>query len=153
MKKLTLAIIVTQVFSLVAVAGTVAEKKKRDAVDEALAKSAADIKDCGKTFKVSVDWKAYDAIDWKKAGKDKSEHYGYEQTNVEGIGNAINKLCEDKDYKAALAKFDSISYAPSGDDKIKVKAVEKGKTLVLMNYTFASTRGMRDYENAIKDAL
>jgi len=50
----------------IARAETVAEKKQRAAVDEAAEKAAGDIKDCGKTFKVTFDWKAFDGLDWKK---------------------------------------------------------------------------------------
>src|SRR5262245_46753437 len=83
-------------------AETVAEKKERTSVDEAAAKAAGDIKDCGKKFTVTFDWKAYDAIDWKKIGREKTEYYSSERNNLSHLGEGLNRLCADKDYKAAL---------------------------------------------------
>jgi hypothetical protein len=139
-------------FALPAIAGGVAEKKKHDAVDAALAESAGKIKDCGKTFKVVFDWKAYDALPFK-APKDKEDHYMSEVSTVGGVGPGVNKLCADKDYKAAMAKIDTIIYKPVGDDKIKVKATVAGATLTFENYTFGSTRDPDEYEKAAKASL
>jgi hypothetical protein len=134
-------------------AQTVAEKKQRAAVDDAAAKVAGDIKDCGKKFKVAFDWKAFDAIDWKKIGRDKNSYYDNEANNLAGLGEGLNRLCADKDYKAALAKVSTIVYRSTNDDSIRVKAVISGATLTLDNYTFGSTRAASDYEAAAKAAL
>lgn len=151
MKKVLLVALITA-FAIPAVAATLPEKKKHDAVEDSLAKSAAKIKDCGKTFKVQFDWKAFDALPFK-APKDKEDHYLSEVSTVEGIGPGINKLCEDKDYKAAMAKVDTIIYKPVGDEKIKVKATVTGTTLTFENYTFGSTRDPDDYTKAAKATL
>ena len=151
MKKMLLVALITA-FAIPAVAGSVAEKKKHDAVEDSLAKSAEKIKDCGKTFKVQFDWKAFDALPFK-APKDKEDHYGSEMSTVEGVGPGINRLCADKDYKAAMAKIDTIIYKPVGDEKIKVKATVTGTTLTFENYTFGSTRDPDDYMKAAKATL
>src|SRR5215470_8737983 len=139
--------------TMVARAETVAEKKQRAGVDEAAAKAAGDIKDCGKKFKVTFDWKAYDGIDWKKIGRDKNSYYDNEVNNLAGLGEGVNKLCGDKDYKAALAKISTIVYRSTNDESIRVKAVISGATLTFDNYSFGSTRGAGDYEAAAKAAL
>ena len=139
-------------FAIPAFAGSVAEKKKHDSVEESLAKSATAIKDCGKTFKVEFDWKAFDALPFKTP-KDKEDHYGSEVSTVGGLGSGVNKLCADKDYKAAMAKIDTIIYKPVGDDKIKVKATVAGTTLTFENYTFGSTRDPDEYMKAAKATL
>jgi hypothetical protein len=138
--------------ALVAEAG-VAEKKERDAVDEKAQKASADIKDCGKKLKVTFDWKAFDGIDWKGIQRDKQEYYGTERSNLEHLGEGINKLCADKDYKSALGKISTIVYRSTNNDKIRVKATISGSTLTLDNYSFGSTRGADDYEEAAKAAL
>jgi len=130
-----------------------AEKKLRATVDEAAAKAAGDIKDCGKKFKVTFDWKAFDGIDWKKIGRDKNDFYDSERNNLSGLGEGLNRLCGDKDYKAALAKVSTIVYRSTNDESIRVKAVISGATLTLDNYSFGSTRGAADYEAAAKAAL
>ena len=142
-------------FTIPAAAKGVAEKKKHDAVEEALAKSATAIKDCGKTFKVVFDWKAFDALPFKdqKPPRDKEDQYGSERTTVEAIGPGVNKLCADKDYKAAMAKVDTIIYKPVGNDKISVKATLTGSTLTFENYSFGSTRDANDYMKAAKASL
>ena len=134
-------------------AQTVAEKKLRASVDDVAAKAADDIKDCGKKFKVAFDWKAFDGLDWKKIGREKNDHYDSERNNIAHLGEGLNKLCADKDYKAALAKISTIVYRSTNDDKIRVKAVISGATLTLDNYSFGSTRDARDYEAAAKAAL
>jgi hypothetical protein len=134
-------------------AETVAEKKLRTTVDEAAAKAAGDIKDCGKKFKVTFDWKAYDGIDWKKIGREKNDFYDSERNNLAGLGEGLNRLCADKDYKAALAKVSTIIYRSTNDESIRVKAVIAGTTLTLDNYSFGSTRSAGDYEAAAKAAL
>lgn len=139
--------------TMVAGAQTVAEKKERAAVDEAVAKAAADIKDCGKKFKLTFDWKAYDAIDWKKIGREKKDHYGSERSSLAGLGEGVNKLCADKDYKEALGKISNIVYRSTNDDSITMKAVVSGATLTFENYSFGSTRGASDYETAAKAVL
>jgi hypothetical protein len=139
--------------TMVARAETVAEKKQRAAVDEAAAKTAGDIKDCGKTFKVTFDWKAFDGLDWKKMGREKNQYYDSEANNLAKLGEGLNELCSDKDYKAALAKISTIIYRSTNNDKIWVKAVISGATMTLDNYSFGSTRGAKDYTSAAKAAL
>jgi len=134
-------------------AQTVAEKKKRAVVDDAAAKVAGDIKDCGKKFKVAFDWKAFDGLDWKKIGREKNDYYDSEANNLAHLGEGLNQLCADKDYKAALAKISTIVYRSTNDESIRVKAVISGATLTLDNYSFGSTRDARDYESAAKAAL
>lgn len=134
-------------------AQTVAEKKLRAAVDEAAAKAAGDIKDCGKQFKVTFDWKAFDGLDWKKLGREKKDHYDSEANNLHHLGEGLNRLCADKDYKAALAKISTIVYRSTNNDKIWVKAAISGATMTLDNYSFGSTRDARDYASAAKAAL
>jgi hypothetical protein len=138
--------------TLVAEAG-VEEKKQRDAIDEAVAKAGADIKDCGRKFTVVYDWKAFDGIDWAGIKREKKEYYGLEHSNLTHLGEGLNKLCADKDYKAAFVKIDKIVYRATNNDKIRVKAVISGNTMTLDNYSFGSTRGADDYEGAAKAAL
>jgi hypothetical protein len=138
--------------TLVAHAG-VEEKKQRDAVDEAATKTAADIKDCGKAFKVTFDWKAFDGLDWAALKREKNQYYGLERSNLAHLGEGLNKLCADKDYKAALVKIDTIIYRSTNDDKIRVKAVINGSTMILDNYSFGSTRDASDYQAAAKATL
>jgi hypothetical protein len=140
------AVIVTILAStLVANAQTVAEKKQRAKIDDAMSKASDDIKDCGKKIAVK--------FDWKKIGRDKNEYYSNELNSVGDIGIGINKLCGDKDYKEALAKISTIIYRSTNDDKIRVKATVSGGTLTLENYTFGSTRHTDDYVAAGKAAL
>lgn len=139
--------------TVVASAQTVAEKKHRAEIDDAMTQAAADIKDCGKTFKVVFDWKAYDGLDWKKVGRDKQDFYANEHSSVVDIGKGLNKLCADKDYKAALAKISTIVYRSTNDESIRVKAKVAGSTMTLDNYSFGSTRHAADYEEAGKAAL
>jgi len=150
---LTAGLAITLLAPILARAETVAEKKLRATVDEAAAKAAGDIKDCGKKFKVSFDWKAFDGLDWKKIGREKNDYYDSEGNNLTGLGAGLNKLCADKDYKAALAKISTIVYRSTNDESIRVKAVISGATLTLNNYSFGSTRGPDDYEAAAKAAL
>lgn len=151
---LTIAALTATVPStMIARAETVAEKKQRAAVDEAAEKAARDIKDCGKTFKVTFDWKAFDELDWKKMGREKNNFYDSEANNLRHLGEGLNKLCGDKDYKAALAKISTIVYRSTNNDKIWVKAAVSGSTLLLDNNSFGSTRGASDYESAAKAVL
>ena len=139
--------------STLARAETVAEKKLRASVDETAAKAAGDLKDCGKKFKVTFDWKAFDSLDWKKIGREKNDYYDSERNNLSHLGEGLNKLCGDKDYKAALAKVSTIVYRSTNDESIRVKAVISGATLTIDNYSFGSTRAAADYESAAKAAL
>jgi hypothetical protein len=139
--------------SVPARAQTVAEKKLRANIDDTVAAAATDIKDCGKQFKVVFDWKAYDALDWKKLGRDKNEYYSSEHSSLVELGQGINKLCADKDYKAALAKISTIVYRSTNDESIRVKATIAGNTMTLANYSFGSTRHAADYEEAAKAGL
>jgi hypothetical protein len=69
------------------------------------------------------------------------------------LGEGLNKLCSDKDYKAALAKISAIVYRSTNNDKIWVKAAVSGATMPLDNFSFGSTRDARDYVSAAKAAL
>jgi hypothetical protein len=151
--KMAALTVATLAFTMIARAETVAEKKERRAVDEAATKAADDIKDCGKKFKVTFDWKAYDAIDWKKIGRAKTDHYGSERSSIAGLGEGVNKLCADADYKAAMGKISTIVYRSTNNDTITLKAVVSGTTLTFENYSFGSTRGASDYEAAAKAVL
>ncbi|MFT3696943.1 MAG: hypothetical protein QM831_27625 [Kofleriaceae bacterium] len=148
MKKVLLVALI----AMPAFAGGVAEKKKHDQVEEYLAKGAAEIKNCGKTFKLTFDWKAFDSLPYKEP-KDKEDQYGREMTNVENVGPGINKLCEDKDYKDAMSKISNVIYKPTANDKIHVHAVISGGTLTFENYSFGSSRDRDDYVKAAKEAL
>lgn len=150
-KTAVIALILTSGF--VAQAQTVAEKKERAKIDDAMTKASSDIKDCGKKITVKFDWKAYDAIDWKTIGRDKMEYYANELNSVTDVGSGIDKLCADKDYKAALSKISTIVYRSTNDDKITVKATISGGTMTIANYSFGSTRHADDYEAAGKAAL
>jgi hypothetical protein len=152
---MTKAVVIATILlsALVAHAETVAEKKARNAIDDAMTQDAADIKDCGKKVTVKFDWKAYDALDWKKIGRDKVDMLGYELGSVKEIGTGINQLCADKDYKAALAKISTIIYRSTNNDQIRVKATVAGGTMTLENYSFGSTRAADDYVTAGKAAL
>lgn len=153
MKKLVLVTVLTA-FAGSALAGGVAEKKKHDAVEASLAKSATQVKDCGKSFKFVYDWKAFDALPFKEPKeKERDNKFGGEISNVEHVGDGVNKLCADADYKKALSKIETIVYKPVGDDKIRVKATISGSTLTFENYAFGSTRGRDDYEKAAKASL
>ncbi|HEY0991937.1 MAG TPA: hypothetical protein VGD80_33025 [Kofleriaceae bacterium] len=143
----------TLLASTIARGETVAEKKLRASVDEVAAKQAADIKDCGKTFKVTFDWKAFDSIDWKKIGREKNDYYDSERNSLSHLADGMNKLCADKDYKAAMSKISTIVFRSTNDESIRVKAVVSGATLTFDNYSFGSTRDLRDYESAAKAAL
>jgi hypothetical protein len=134
-------------------AETVAQRKQRAAIDAAAAKAGSDIKACNKKFAVTFDWKAYDALDWQKLGKDKYDFLQMEHSNLAELGVGFDKLCGDADYRAALAKIDSIVYVPTNNDKIRLKATVKGTSLLLENYSFGSTRRASDYEGAVKASL
>jgi len=69
------------------------------------------------------------------------------------LGIGLDKLCADKDYKAAFVKVSTIVYKSTNDDKITVKATVVGGTLTISNYSFGSTRHADDYETAAKAAL
>jgi hypothetical protein len=151
MKNLLLLVIVLAGVS--AQAQSVKEKKARQAVDDAFAASVAKVTDCGKKFKFVYDWKSFDAIDFKKAGREKQDQLGSEENNVGGFGEGINKLCADKDYKEALGKVTTIVYKPTNNTDITVKGSVAGGSLTLENYAFGSTRDASDFETAAKDAL
>ena len=149
----TATIMLVLLGSALAAEAGVAEKKERDAVDEKAQKASDDIKDCGKKLKVTFDWKAFDGLDWKGIKREKQEYYGTERSNLEHLGEGINKLCGDKDYKAALGKISTIVYHSTNNEKIRVKATVSGSTLSFDNYSFGSTRGADDYQEAAKAAL
>ncbi|HEY1550233.1 MAG TPA: hypothetical protein VGG28_20535 [Kofleriaceae bacterium] len=152
MHRITVAVTVLAT-ALTASAQTVAEKKQRANIDDTVAAAATDIKDCGKKFHVVFDWKAYDGLDWKKIGRDKNEYYASEHSSLVELGKGIDKLCADKDYKAALGKISTIVYRSTNDESIRVKATIAGDTMTLSNYSFGSTRFADDYETAAKAAL
>jgi hypothetical protein len=151
--KMAALMVATLALTTIAGAQTVAEKKERAAVDEAIAKAAGDIKDCGKKFKVTFDWKAYDSIDWKKIGREKKDHYSSERSSIAHLGEGLNKLCADNDYKEALGKISTIVYRSTNNETITLKAAVSGGTLTFDNYSFGSTRGASDYEAAVKAVL
>lgn len=140
-------------FALTANAQSVKEKKARAAVDDAFGESTKKVTACGKTFKFVYDWKAFDAIDWVKAGREKMDQYGSEVNNVAQFGDAINALCADKDYKEALGKISTIVYKPTNNTDITVKGAVAGGTLTLENYCFGSTRDANDFKTAAENAL
>jgi len=146
-------LMIAMLVSITANATPVAEMKKRTAIDEAVAKAAENTKDCGKKFTIAFDWKAFDSIDWDGIKRKKDDYYGTEHSNVVDIGAGLNQVCADKDYKAALAKINKVTYRTTNDDKIRVKAVINGDTMILDNYSFGSTRGADDYATAVKAAL
>ena len=150
---LTMATLTILASTMVARGETVAEKKERTSVDEMAAKQATDIKDCGKKFKVTFDWKAFDAIDWKKIGREKNDYYSSERNSLSRLADGVSKLCADKDYKAALSKISTIVFRSTNDESIRVKAIISGSTLTFENYSFGSTRDPGDYETAAKAAL
>jgi hypothetical protein len=151
MHKLTLALIA--VTAAAPAYANVAEQKERASVDEAIAAAGADIKDCGKQFHVAFDWKAYDGLDWAKMGRDKKDYLASEKSSLAELGKGINRLCSDKDYRAALGKISTIIYRSTNDESIRVKATISGGTMTLSNYSFGSTRFADDYETAAKAAL
>ncbi len=139
--------------SSAAFAQSVKEKKARDHVNQNFADSTSKVNACGKQFKFVYDWKAFDSVDFAKASRDKQESYGLEASNVMELGDGINALCGDKDYKEALGKISTIVYKPTANDTITVKATVAAGTLTFENYMFGSTRGSSDYQQAAKDAL
>jgi hypothetical protein len=154
-KKIALVLMVLSGFVAAASAGPTAEKKKREALEQELARGAKDVKDCGKTYKISFDWAAYDKINWSKAKRSKDDQLGYEITNVRWVGFDVNKLCQDKDYKEAMQKFDSVVYRPieqTGDSLRPTVAVD-GKTLVFLNVVGSSSRSGGDFVSAAKKVL
>lgn len=152
MKLMSLLIAIITISS-VGTAQTVAEKKARRGVDEGITTTSADIKNCGHKVELSYDWKSYDALDWKKLGKDKTEQYGYEVSNIKEIGAGVDHLCEDKDYKDAFKGVKKVIYKPSSNDKITVEAKASGSTVTIENFIFGSTRSKSDYSEALKKAF
>jgi len=114
-KNTALVLMILSTLVTAASAGPTSDKKMRDAVDEAVAKGAADVKDCGKTFKITFDWDALDKLDWSKAERTKEAQVGYELYNVRWVGTGVNDLCKDKDYKATLQKIDNVVYRTTAD--------------------------------------
>ena len=157
MKNTALVLMVLSAFVTAASAGPTADKKKRDALDKSLATGASEVKDCGKAYKISFDWAAFDKIDWSKAGKSKDDQLGSEITNVRWVGHDINKLCQDKDYKEPLQKIDNIVYrtttekAEKGQSKLRAKI--DGKTLTFENEISFTTHSGGDFAAAAKKAL
>jgi hypothetical protein len=130
-------------------AQTIAEKHERAKVEEKLAAATADV--CGRHVASRFDWRAYDALDWAKAGKDKREWLGFERSTLDSMHDGIAKVCSDADYKAALAKIDTIVYVPTDDDRRRLDATIVGSTLTFTNFTFGSTRDIDDFEKAIRE--
>ncbi len=157
MKNTALVLMVLSAFVTAASAGPTADKKKREAVDKSLADGAAEVKDCGKTFKISFDWDAFDKIDWSKAERKKDDQIGSEITNVRGVGHGINKLCQDKDYKEPLLKIDNVVYRATIEKEDKggsrLRAKVEGKTLVFESRIGGSTRDGGDFAAAAKKVL
>jgi hypothetical protein len=154
-KNTALVLMFLSAFATAASAGPTADKKKREAVEESLARGAKDVKDCGKTYKISFDWAAYDKIDWSKEKRSKDDQLGFEITNVRWVGFDVNKLCQDKDYKEAMQKFDNVVYrviARTGDN-LKPTVTVDGKTLTFLNVLGSSTRSGGDFVGPAKKVL
>jgi hypothetical protein len=150
-KNTALVLMVLSAFVTAASAGPTADKKRREAVDKSLAKGASEVKDCGKTYKISFDWAAYDKLDWSKVERPKDDQLGYEITNVRWVGHDINELCQDKDYKEPLQKFDNVVYRTTiekGEFRPRVKI--EGKTLTFENPISGTTRSGGDFASAAK---
>jgi hypothetical protein len=153
-KNTVFVLMVLSAFVTAASAGPTADKKKREAVDKSLAEGASEVKDCGKTYKISFDWAAFDKIDWSKAENPKDHQLGSEITNVRWVGHDINELCKDKDYKEPLQKIDNVVYRSTiekGDTRLRAKI--EGKTLTFENQIGGSTRSGGDFERAAKKVL
>ena len=157
MKNTALVLMVLSAFASAASAGPTADRKKREAVDKSLAQGASEVKDCGKTYKISFDWEAFDKIDWSKAENTKEHQIGSETTNVRWVGHDINKLCLDKDYKGPLQKIDNVIYRTTiemgekGEGRLRAKV--EGKTLTFENRVGGSTRDGGDFATAAKKVL
>jgi len=157
-KNTALALTILSVFTAAAAsAGPTADKKQREGLDKAIAQAAADVKDCGKTFKLSFDWAAYDKLDWSKAARKKEEQVGFEISNVRWIGSGLNTLCKDKDYKETLQKIDNVVYRTildSGEKgESRTKAKIQGTTLTFESRMGGSTRDSSDFASAAKKVL
>jgi hypothetical protein len=131
------------------VSTVVAAPNDRAGVDAELAKSAARITKCGRAFKATYDWRAYDAIDWQTVGKDPVDWVAYERPTVREIGDAMNDACADADVRAMLAGVDTIVYRPTSNEHPRLAAAIAGNTITFTNYTFGSTRGRDDYREAL----
>lgn len=156
MKNTALVLMFLSAFATVASAGPTADKKKREAVEQSLARGAQDVKDCGKTYKITFDWAAFDAIDWAKLKRSKDDDIGYEITNVRWVGFDVNKLCQDKDYKEAMQKFDSVVYRVTTEEAAgnrKPAVTVNGKTLTFLNVIGSSTRSGGDFVGPAKKVL
>lgn len=156
MKKIAFVLMMLSMFVTAASAGPTAEKKKREAVEESLARGAKDVKDCGKTYKISFDWAAYDGLDWSKQKRSKDDELGFEITNVRWVGYDVNKLCQDKDYKEAMQKFDNVVYRVTTEQaagNLRPAVTVDGKTLVFLNVLGSSTRSGGDFASAAKKVL
>ena len=157
MKNTALVLMFLSAFATAASAGPTADKKKREAVDKSLAVGIAEVKDCGKTFKITFDWDAFDKIDWSKAERKKDDQIGSEVTNVRWVGHDINKLCLDKDYKEPLLKIDNVVYRSTIDKgekgESRLKAKLEGKTLIFENRVGGSSRDGGDFATAAKKVL
>jgi hypothetical protein len=153
-KNTVLVLMVLSASATAASAGPTAEKKKREAVEKSLAEGASEVKDCGKSYKISFDWAAFDKIDWSKAENPKDHQIGSEITNVRWVGHDINKLCQDKDYKEPLQKIDNVVYRSTiekGPTRLRAKI--EGRTLTFENQIGGSTRSSGDFASAAKKVL
>jgi hypothetical protein len=155
-KNTSLVLMFLSAFATIASAGPTADKKKREAVEESLARGAKDVKDCGKTYKISFDWAAYDKIDWSKEKRSKDDQLGFEISNVRWVGSDVNKLCQDKDYKEAMQKFDSVVYRVTtrqADGNLSPTVTVDGKTLTFLNVLGSNTRSGGDFVGPAKKVL
>jgi hypothetical protein len=153
-KNTALVMMFLSAFATAASAGPTADKKKREALEHSLARGASDIKDCGKSFKLTFDWAAFDKIDWSKAKRSKDDQLGNELENVRWVGFDVNKLCQDKDYKEPILKFDSVVYRVTTDaEGGNLRVTVDGKTLTILNVVGANSRGGGDYARAAKKVL
>jgi hypothetical protein len=153
-KNTALVLMILSAFVTAASAGPTADKKRREAVDKSLADGASEVKDCGKTYKISFDWAAFDKIDWSKLDRTKDHQIGSEITNVRWVGHDINKLCQDKDYKEPLQKIDNIVYRTTIEKgETRPRAKIEGKTLTFEDPISGTTRSGGDFVSAAKKVL
>jgi len=136
---------------LVLIASTAHADGDRARVDAKLTSAVAELT-CGKP-KASYDWRAYDAIDWSAASKDKSEWLAFERGTLDSLGRGLNNLCTDADYKALIGSIHTIVYQPTGDKTTKLIATLSGTTLTFRNYIFGSTRDVGDFADAARAAF
>ncbi len=120
------------------------EKKERAEVDNSIASSIVPAqKACGKNFKIAYDWKTIDAWKFEPAGAsgDKASWIRQDHSGlIGGVNAALVSVCQDKDYKAALAKMSTITIRFL-DDENSVKKESNGLVFITR-----PTRGMAEMD-------